>query len=189
MATITPTSPPTLTDGTLRLRPWRHDEAGLLVELLHASRDSVGRWMNWYTPDYAATDALGWIAAVERGWQDGEGECALAIEAGSEGVPQGCVGINQFRFEHRTANIGYWIGQPHQGRGLAAQAVRLLAPHAFARFALRRLEIVVAEGNGASRRAAEKTGARFEGIARQRLVVHGASVDAAMYALVAGDTG
>jgi len=189
MVTTTPTSPPPLTDGTLRLRPWRRDEAGLLVELLHASSDSIGRWMNWYTPGYAVADALDWMAAVEQGWQDGEGECALAIEAGGEGLPLGCVGINQFRFEHRTANVGYWIGQPHQGRGLAAQAGRLLAPYAFARFGLRRLEIVAAEGNGASRRVAEKTGAHFEGIARQRLVVHGASVDAAMYALVAGDDG
>jgi len=38
--------------------------------------------------------------------------------------------------------------------------------------------------NRASRRVAEALGARFEGIARNRLVVHGRPTDAAVYALV-----
>jgi RimJ/RimL family protein N-acetyltransferase len=126
---------------------------------------------------------------VERGWATGEGECALAITRGQSGLPLGCIGINQFRHADRMANLGYWIGQPHQGQRLAARAARLLLPFAFERFGLQRLEIVVAESNHASRRTAEQAGARFEGIARRRLVVHGQSLDAAMYALVAPDVG
>lgn len=181
-----PLPPPVLTNGELLLRPWHEEESTLLVDLLHASMDTIGRWMNWCTPGYSNADALLWMRDVERGWASGEGECALAVTVGG-GQPLGCVGLNQFRTEYRTANVGYWVGQPHQGQGLAARAVRLLAPYAFERFGLRRLEIVVAEHNLPSRRTAEKAGARFEGIARKRLVVHGESVDAAMYALVAED--
>jgi RimJ/RimL family protein N-acetyltransferase len=178
--------PPMLHDRELCLRPWRRDDAPALVDLLHASMDSIGRWMSWCTPSYALTDALRWLAEVDQGWASGEGECALAITTGA-GPPLGCIGVNQFRREHLTANIGYWIGEPHQGHGLAARAVRLLAPFAFAHLGLRRLEIVVAEHNLPSRRTAEKAAARFEGIARRRLVIGGNSVDAAMYALVAED--
>ncbi|MGL5096173.1 MAG: GNAT family N-acetyltransferase, partial [Planctomycetia bacterium] len=58
------------------------------------------------------------------------------------------------------------------------------AAWAFAETNLVRLEIVAAVDNHASRRVAEKAGAVFEGIARRRLLVHGASHDAAVYSLV-----
>jgi RimJ/RimL family protein N-acetyltransferase len=181
--------PPTLSDGELCLRPWREDEASVLVDLLQASMDSVGRWMSWCTPAYSSEDALRWLGEVERSWVTGEGECALAITQGHGGPPLGCIGVNQFRYSDRMANLGYWVGQPYQGQHLAARAARLLRPFAFKRFGLQRLEVVVAESNHASRRTAEQAGACFEGIARRRLMVHDQSLDAAMYALVATDGG
>jgi RimJ/RimL family protein N-acetyltransferase len=50
---------------------------------------------------------------------------------------------------------------------------------------LKRIEIVVADGNTASRGVAEKLGAGYEGIQRMRLRVGGRSHDAHMYACVA----
>ena len=50
---------------------------------------------------------------------------------------------------------------------------------------LRRLEVVVADGNDASRAVAEKLGGVHEGLQRMRLRVGEASHDAHMYALLA----
>ena len=55
------------------------------------------------------------------------------------------------------------------------------------RGALTRLEIVVPVGNVRSQRVAEKLGAHYEGIARQRLRVKGESVDAWQYSLTLDD--
>ena len=52
---------------------------------------------------------------------------------------------------------------------------------------LRRLEIVIAEDNRASRRVAEKAGARFEAVARRRLLLRGEPQDAAIYSFTADD--
>ena len=71
---------------------------------------------------------------------------------------------------------------------LATQAVKSLAAWAFANTDLIRLEIVVALGNAASLRVAEKAGARREGTLRKRLFFHGVAHDAAMFSLVRGDT-
>lgn len=49
---------------------------------------------------------------------------------------------------------------------------------------LTRLEIVAPEDNVPSRRVAEKVGAVFECIARNRVMVHGKPQNAAVYALV-----
>ena len=47
-----------------------------------------------------------------------------------------------------------------------------------------RIEVLVAVGNVASRRVAEKSGAVYEGTLRSRLLVHGTRHDAAMYAFI-----
>jgi ribosomal-protein-serine acetyltransferase len=50
------------------------------------------------------------------------------------------------------------------GQGIATAAVRLIARFGFEDLGLRRLELLVAVDNMASRRVAEKVGATFEGV-------------------------
>jgi RimJ/RimL family protein N-acetyltransferase len=52
---------------------------------------------------------------------------------------------------------------------------------------LTRLDIVCKPDNTSSRRVAEKVGARFEAISRNRIVMHGVAYDAALYGLVPED--
>lgn len=96
----------------------------------------------------------------------------------------GACGINQINRIHRFGNLGYWVRSSQAGRGVAVEAVRLLAQFAFVNTDLVRLEIVCAVGNDRSRRVAEKAGALFEGVLRDRLILHGIPRDAALYSLV-----
>lgn len=66
--------------------------------------------------------------------------------------------------------IGYWLGEPHWGQGIATDAVRGFSDWAFEHFAhLVRLEAEVFEGNDGSVRVLEKAGFAFEG--RQRMAI------------------
>ncbi|MFC5743307.1 GNAT family N-acetyltransferase [Dyella tabacisoli] len=176
-----------LNRGNLHLRLWHEDDAAALVNAVQESMESIGRWLAWCIPDYSAEDARHWIELTRESWQGRGDECALAITDKQNGELIGCIAINQFRPEHRMANIGYWVRQSRQGRGSAAKAIGMLAPYAFAYFELQRLEIVVAVENLASRCCAERAGAYFEGIARQRLSVRGQWQDAHMYSLLPSD--
>jgi RimJ/RimL family protein N-acetyltransferase len=62
-----------------------------------------------------------------------------------------------------------------------------MAGFGFRQLGLQRIEIVVATGNHASQRVAEKAGALREGVLRKRLLIHGAAHDAVLYSLVAED--
>jgi len=72
-------------------------------------------------------------------------------------------------------------------RGYATEATLALARWAFEALALERIEIVAAVGNLASQRVAVKSGAAREGVARKRLLVRGAALDAVVYSLVRED--
>ncbi|NIV38466.1 MAG: N-acetyltransferase, partial [Anaerolineae bacterium] len=62
-----------------------------------------------------------------------------------------------------------------------------VAQFGFQQVGLRRVEIVVAVENWASRRVAQNAGAHFEGILRNRVRLAGDNVDAAMHSLIPED--
>ena len=62
----------------------------------------------------------------------------------------------------------------------------MLAHFGFETLALNRIEIVVAVGNLASERVAQKSGALLECVARNRLLIHGVPVPASVFSLVPG---
>jgi RimJ/RimL family protein N-acetyltransferase len=77
------------------------------------------------------------------------------------------------------------VRSSNTGRGVASAAVRLAARFAFDGLRLKRLELVIAEGNHSSIRVAEKVRAHREGNLKSRLWLLGKPSDAVMYSLVA----
>ena len=99
----------------------------------------------------------------------------------------GCVGLNQLDPAKRSANLGYWIGEKHRGHSVATDAARQAAAFGFDEIGLARIEIATLPDNTASQRVAAKIGATREGIFPNRIVVHGAPMDAVVFSLVPRD--
>lgn len=76
-----------------------------------------------------------------------------------------------------TGTVGYWIGRPFAGRGLATASVRALVRFAFTELNLHRVEAACVPHNTASRRVLEKAGFEHEGRARAYLKINGAWAD------------
>jgi len=163
------------------LRPLSLNDAPALVEAVLDSVDTVGKWMAWCHAGYFLEDAL---KTTERNMQNLAEAKAFEFgifEAKTQSFAGAC-GINNVVWPNGTANLGYWVREGFTGRGIASQATRSLAEFGF-RLGLTRIEIVAAENNIASRRVAEKSGALFEAILRNRLKVEGMPVPGALYAL------
>ncbi|NID14783.1 GNAT family N-acetyltransferase [Luteibacter yeojuensis] len=180
--------PTGLTDGVVSLRAHRRGDADALAEAVRESVDTVGRWQDWCHAGYAIADAEAWMEDARKSWLLADGFEMLIVDAVT-GRLLGGMGVNQRNKEHRFANLGYWVRQSEQGRGVATRAGRLAIGFAFAAVKVSRLEIVVAEHNLPSRRTAERLGGVFEGMLRKRLIVRDKSLDCAMYSVVTGDLG
>ncbi|MFD2031781.1 GNAT family N-acetyltransferase [Ancylobacter dichloromethanicus] len=87
----------------------------------------------------------------------------------------------------QTANLGYWMGEPHAGRGYMGAAVRTLLPFAHGTLGLRRIEAACLPTNAPSMRLLEGAGFRREGYGREYLCINGAWQDHVLYARLAGD--
>jgi RimJ/RimL family protein N-acetyltransferase len=96
----------------------------------------------------------------------------------------GGISINQINVKHNFGVVGYWVRTSCQRRGIATQAVKLISEFGFKELKLTRLEIVIAEANQASQGVAERAGAVYEGIARNRLMIREHPINAAVFSLV-----
>jgi ribosomal-protein-serine acetyltransferase len=138
-------------------------------------------WMPWCHPQYSVIDSRSWLEAQVPAFQSGTAfEFAIMSV---DGTYLGGCGLNQIDRINRRANLGYWVRSTATRQGVATGAVRALRDWAFEVTDLVRLEIVVAVGNAASHRVAEKVGAVREGTLIRRLMLHGALRDASMFSL------
>ena len=173
-------------DYGILVRPLITDDAPSLHAAVRASIDSLSYWLPWCHPDYSLADAEAWVAYSVAAWSK-QSEFPLAVFEERTGELIGCTGLSQVNGVNRSANLGYWIGEPHRGQGVATRAVALTAAIAFEALGLVRLEIVVLPHNRASLRVAEKLGATREVEARNRLMFQGQPSAAIVYSLIPGD--
>ena len=88
---------------------------------------------------------------------------------------------------HNSAYVGYWIGKPFWGRGLATAALRLIIQFGFGRLQLNRIEAGHFPDNPASGRVMQKANMRYEGVRRQSALHHARYKDVVYYALLRAD--
>jgi RimJ/RimL family protein N-acetyltransferase len=164
--------------GRFLIREWRRDDEEALVR--HANNPNVSRNMRDRFPrPYTLDDAHWWIAHTSA--QKPPTNFALVVD----GEAAGGIGfLMQEDVARRSAEIGYWLGEAHWGRGIATDAVRAMCDHIFTNFDVCRIYATVFESNPASWRVLEKSGFVFEGRLRKAVTKSGATIDALMYAVV-----
>ncbi len=165
------------------LRPFRSADAEQFVTAVLESAVTLDASMPWWKADYSEKDALEFFDS-----------CAQAIESGSaydagifqpDGVSLiGGVAINRIDPDYKIGNVGYWVRESMQNHGICTLAASAIADFGFETLCLVRLEIVILEGNAASRRVAEKVGGKLECIAENRIIHKGQAMPAAVYSLV-----
>lgn len=175
----------TLRGPECSIRTYRRGDGPLFHEAAMESVGHVQPWMPWCGPAFTLENAEAWVEAKVQSFAD-RAEFEFVIVDGAGALVGGC-GLNQIDPTNRRANLGYWIRRAALGRGYAAAAVTLLGRWAHVNTDLERLELVVAVGNFASVRVAERAGAGPEGVLRNRLRLHGVFHDAVMFALIRGE--
>lgn len=162
-----------------RIRSWRREDAPALSR--HADNRKIWRNVRDHFPHpYTVADADLWI---ERVLGSGEPETQFAIEVDGEAAG----GIGAFLQEdvaRRSAEIGYWLGEAHWGRGIMTDVVRRFTVHAFDAYDLIRVYALVFEWNTGSCRVLEKAGYTLEGRLRRAVVKDGQILDQFVFAVV-----
>ena len=98
--------------------------------------------------------------------------------------PNGC----PFFLDHYIFDgleIGYAMFDPLQrGQGFTTQALSLFTDYLFQSMPIHRVQLIIADGNIASEKVAQKCGFTYEGTARQAMFQRGIYRDMKLYSLL-----
>ena len=150
---------------------------GLLVNLRELSINDamdISRLMTynisrslWEVPyPYTIENALEFINSSHRDFKSLKAvNFAIQYKNNLESVNRivGIIGLKNIDYDKKNTNLGYWIGEPYWGNGIATESVTLVINYAFSVLGLEEVYAYVYSENKASIRVLEKNGMTKKG--------------------------
>ena len=165
------------------IRKWDIKDAQALAALLN-NKNILNNLRDGLPCPYTTKDAEEYITAMLA--SDETKTFAFAIIV--DGQVAGSIGV--FRCENihfRTAEMGYYIGEPYWGKGIATSAVKQVCSYIFQHTDIIRIFAEPFAYNTASCRVLEKAGFQLEGVLRCNAVKNGKILDMKMFSRLKED--
>jgi len=159
------------------LRPFTLDDVTAVTE---ACQDpEISRWTTTIPWPYREEHAVSWINSQPTALAEGR-VASMAIM--HQDAFAGSISLNQFDWDFRTAQVGYWVAAPARGKRVATAALRTLTDWGFGCLNLSLVTLVTLVGNTASEKVAEN--ARFDMVGEVTDYRHPSSPDSSRHVKV-----
>ena len=162
------------------IREWKLEDAASLAEMFN-NKNILNNLRDGLPYPYTKNDAQEYITSMLSA--DKTKTFAFAITVDDNVV--GSIGV--FRCDNihfRTAEMGYYVGEPYWGKGLGTSAVKQACSYVFEHTDIIRIFAEPFAYNMASCRVLEKSDFQFEGLLRNNAFKNGKVVDMKMYSLI-----
>lgn len=166
--------------GTFTRLVTEHD-APALTELVRLNRDFMAPWEPVRSVDFfSVTGQLAAIQDVLVRYDQGTTLPHVILDSSGEVV--GRITLNGIvRGPFQSCSVGYWVGEAHNGRGLATNALGEIVHVAFTELGLHRVQAETLPHNGASQKVLAKNGFIRIGMAPKYLHIAGDWQDHVMF--------
>ncbi|KQR79289.1 GNAT family N-acetyltransferase [Rhizobium sp. Leaf341] len=148
---------PILLSPRLVLRAPHEDDIDALAHL--ANNANIATMVSRMPHPYTVADAADFVRRTNAGTI---GKCVYAITKADTGAFLGCCGVEPHD-DGRTAELGYWLGEPHWNKGYATEAAQALIDMAFRTRDIAQLDARCRVMNVAARRVIQKCGFQYQG--------------------------
>ncbi len=166
----------------LQLLEERH--AAEVFSLVNQDRDYLRQWLPWVDATETIDDTLSFIRSTLEQFTSNKG-----FVAGIWTDRQFCgvIGTHKLDLLNRKGEIGYWLGQSFQGKGIMTEACRALVTHLLTEVDLNRVTIQCARENEKSCAVPQRLGFTEEGVAREAQLLHGRFHDLRRFSMLKRD--
>lgn len=163
--------------NNIRIREWQQSDASQLAKIAN----NINIWNNLrdaFPHPYLLQDAITYIELCTNGTILNQ----FAIEC--DEVLVGSIGYMQKTdVERISAEVGYFVGEEFWGRGITAEALKLLSDKVFSETEILRLFATPYSFNKASQKVLEKAKWRLSGVWEDTAIKNGVPVDFLCYEL------
>jgi ribosomal-protein-serine acetyltransferase len=170
-----------IVDDEITIKIREKDAAEATFALVNSSREYLRKYLPWVDKTLSVADCEDFIQICIDRFEKRE-NAGYGIYYKSELV--GMVSFVSFSKSNHACEIGYWLGEQFQGKGIMTRAVKALVGDAFNDIGMHRLVIRAAIDNKSSWSIAERLGFRNEGIRYGDEMVHGKYLDSYAFSLI-----
>lgn len=171
-------------DEAVSLRMFNEDDAEEFYNLTMSSKEYLKEWLGWLDDIESVEDTAQNIRKRLKEFVENKGyPKSFAIIY--RGQIAGSIGFNDINKTSKIGEVGYWLGEQFQGKGLMTKALKTLINYGFEELGLNRIQIKAAVDNDKSRALPERLGFIQEGIIRQAEWLYDHYVDHVIYGLLA----
>ncbi len=162
----------------IELRLLSPDDAKYIFRTIDTERAYLREWLPFVDYTQKVEDSIEYVQStlnsIEK--QFGVYHCNTFV---------GLIGCNRTDMDNKRTEIGYWLSEKMQGKGIIIRSVYRLLAFAFNEWGMNRVQIRVAVDNVKSKKIPEKLGFYLEGIERDgELLVDNKFTDIAVYSLL-----
>jgi len=151
-------------DDNLFLERIKLSYAGIIFEAIDSNREFLGKWLPFADQTKKVTDTQTFIKSV-LDKPENQREDVYCIWFKNEFA--GLIGFKDTDRVNCKTELGYWMVEKFQGKGIATKAVSKLVNFAFGKMKINRVQIKVAVGNTKSAAIPKRLNFKFEGIERE----------------------
>jgi len=154
-------------------------DAKPIFNTINSQRAYLGKWLPFVSLTQKVEDTEGFIKAMLNAPID-KSEFVFVIHYQNEFA--GLIGFKDTDRVNGKTEIGYWLSEPFQHKGIVTQSVKELCKFAFDELGINRIQIKCATGNNPSKKIPQKLGFKLEGVERDgEMLISGNYTDLEVY--------
>ncbi len=166
----------------LCLRQIDFPDAGEMFNTIERDREYLRKWLPFVDWTRKVSDSEYFIRSLHAGLSN-PSEVVFTIRFG--GVFAGLIGFKNTDMVNKKSEVGYWLSESFQKKGIMTASVKALVDYAFEQMDINRIQIRCATGNMPSKRIPQRLGFKLEGIERDGEILSGGKfADLEVYSLV-----
>lgn len=169
-------------DKDIRLKEIGLEDVEAIFSTIDNERSYLGEWL----PFVDLTNDIAFTRNFVAGYLNSDRvniTCAIYYK----NIFAGLVGLKDTDLINKKIEIGYWLSEPFQHKGIITRSCKSLIDYAFRILGMNRVQLKAATENFKSQRVAERLGFSFEGIERDGELHDRGFVDLKIFALLKKD--
>ena len=172
-------------DSEIVLKQLEKSDAINIFKTIDSQREYLGKWLPFVEFTKEIADSENYVNTVINAPED-RFEYVFAIKKCDEFV--GLIGFRDTDKQNKKTEIGYWLSEKHQKKGIIIKSVEKLCDFAFNKQNINRIQIKCAVENTSSINIPKRLGFKFEGIERQGELLSGSIfTDMEIYSMLKSD--
>jgi ribosomal-protein-serine acetyltransferase len=158
--------------------------APVVFEAIARNREFLRKWLPFVDATQSVSDTELFIRSLV--WQkENKKDEVFTIWYKLEFA--GLIGFKDTDWVNHKTELGYWLIENMQGKGIITQCTTTLIKYAFKKLRMNRIQIKVANGNTRSAAVPNRLGFNFEGIEQQGEWLNGTYHDLQIFSLLKSD--